>query len=493
MIKKLSFLSPTFFLLLSAVLAVILRLPSLFDPYWYVDEGVYLTGGQIIRKGLTLYRDFYDNKPPLIYFAAALAPDQFWWRLLGIVLALCAVYLFYRLAKLLLKNSRAVSVATVLFSLLWNLPYLEGHTVNAEHFFVPLGFLALLFALKKTGHLSRDLIFSGILFSLGFLFKFHSFFDLLSLAYFWLLLREPKLSFSYLFTTVKNLLLIGLGFAVPLILSVVYFFFRGELAGYWKAAFAGNFDYAVRWRPILPSFLMALGAETMKGRLLILAIILVGLFFLRKKFSPSALFISVWLLFNLFGTLLSGREYPHYLLTSVPPTVLLLSLLFFGLWRERGLALSFIGLVIGSILAFHFYFYPSLSYYSNFISLVRGQESRFTYAQNNFGWTTGRNLQIADYIKQRTVKTDRIFILSDQPHLYALTDRIPGVPYLFIFQMNDLHREEVAMKTLQENPPKMIVTFADEPRTLPGFTDLLASRYQLSTSINDAIVYELTD
>lgn len=493
MAKKFLSVSPLFYLVISLILSIVLRIPSLFDPYWYVDEGVYLTGGQIIRKGLTLYRDLYDNKPPLIYFSAALTPNQFWWHLLGIIAALCAVYLFYRLAKLLLKNSRAVSVATVLFSLLWNLPFLEGHTVNAEHFFVPLGFLALLLALRKNNHLFRDLIFSGILFGLGFLFKFHSFFDLLSLAFFWLLLREPKLSLSYFFTTVKNLLLIGLGFSVPLVLSVVYFFFRGELIGYWEAAFTGNFDYAVRWRPVLPSFLMILEAETMKGRFIILVALLAVLFFLRKKFSPAVLFISVWLLFNLFGTLLSGRGYPHYLLTSVPAAVLFLGLFIFGLWRERGLALGFTGLVIGSILAFHFYFYPSLSYYSNFISLVRGQESWSTYAQNNFGWTTGRNLEIADYIKQRTEATDRIFILSDQPHLYALTDRVPGVPYLFIFQMNDLHREEVVMRTLQENPPKMIVIFADEPRTLPGFNELLSLRYQFSTSIYNAMVYELTD
>lgn len=491
MIKKIAFLNPPLFLVLSTILAIVLRLPSLFDPYWYVDEGVYLTGGQLIRKGLTLYQDLYDNKPPLIHFAAALTPGQFWWRLLGIFLAICAVYFFYRLAKLLLKNSRAVSVATVLFSLLWSLPYLEGHTVNAEHFFVPLGFLALLLALRKTNHLFRDLVISGLLFSLGFLFKFHSFFDLLSLAFFWLLLRESRPSFSYLFTTVRNLLLIGAGFAIPLILSVIYFFSRGQLTGYWEAAFTSNFDYTVRWRPELPSFLMCLGVETMKGRSIILAVLLIVLFILRKNLSPTTLFISVWLLFNLFGTLLSGRGYPHYLLTSVPALVLLVSLLIFGLWRERGLALAFLGLVAGSILAFHFYFYPALSYYSNFISFARGQEDWSAYARNGFGWPAGRNIKIASYIKERTAATDRIFILSDQPHLYALTDRIPAVPYLFIFQMNDLHREEEVMRTLRGNPPKIVVTFADESRTLPGFNEWLTSRYQLSNSINDAVIYQL--
>ena len=50
------------FIILAVV--VLLRVPSLFEPYWYGDEGIYLTVGRSLRHGLALYRDVHDNKPP---------------------------------------------------------------------------------------------------------------------------------------------------------------------------------------------------------------------------------------------------------------------------------------------------------------------------------------------------------------------------------------------------------------------------------------------
>ncbi len=65
--QKAFFLQLNPFLLIIILLMILLRIPSLFEPYWYGDEGIYLTLGQAIRKGLLLYRDIHDNKPPLLY------------------------------------------------------------------------------------------------------------------------------------------------------------------------------------------------------------------------------------------------------------------------------------------------------------------------------------------------------------------------------------------------------------------------------------------
>ena len=53
--------------------SVLLRIPSWFEPYWYGDEGIYLTIGQALRKGVILYSQIHDNKPPLLYMMAAVA------------------------------------------------------------------------------------------------------------------------------------------------------------------------------------------------------------------------------------------------------------------------------------------------------------------------------------------------------------------------------------------------------------------------------------
>ena len=44
---------------------VILRIPSLIEPYWYGDEGIYQVVGHAINSGEILYKDIWDNKPPL--------------------------------------------------------------------------------------------------------------------------------------------------------------------------------------------------------------------------------------------------------------------------------------------------------------------------------------------------------------------------------------------------------------------------------------------
>lgn len=77
---------------------IILRLPSLFEPYWYGDEGIYLVLGQAIRKGLTLYSQIHDNKPPTLYYLAAIARTVFGFRLLLAVFMVPTIYYFYRLS-----------------------------------------------------------------------------------------------------------------------------------------------------------------------------------------------------------------------------------------------------------------------------------------------------------------------------------------------------------------------------------------------------------
>src|SRR6266702_1389868 len=50
-----------------------LRLPSLIEPYWYGDEGIYEVVGKAMNQGHLLYRDIWDNKPPLLYVMYALS------------------------------------------------------------------------------------------------------------------------------------------------------------------------------------------------------------------------------------------------------------------------------------------------------------------------------------------------------------------------------------------------------------------------------------
>src|SRR4030067_1377709 len=94
---------------LVAVFAVviILRIPSFFEPFSYGDEMIYLTLGEGVRQGMTLYKDIHDNKPPLLYLTAAVAGNVFWFKAILAFWNIITIVFFWHLAKALFtKNER---------------------------------------------------------------------------------------------------------------------------------------------------------------------------------------------------------------------------------------------------------------------------------------------------------------------------------------------------------------------------------------------------
>src|SRR4030066_557978 len=86
-------------------LVFILRIPSFFEPYYYGDEMVYMTLGQGVSQSVTLYKDIYDNKPPLLYLAAAVAGSLFWFKVILTFWNLITIVFFYKLAKFLFEKN----------------------------------------------------------------------------------------------------------------------------------------------------------------------------------------------------------------------------------------------------------------------------------------------------------------------------------------------------------------------------------------------------
>src|SRR4030042_3680736 len=114
---------------------LLLRLPLLFEPFTYADEGIYLTLGQALKKGLVLYRDIHDNKPPLLYLLAALTGSFSLYRLVYFLWGLATIFVFHRLASILFpKSQKAVIASTSFFAILTSLPMFEGNVANAENF-----------------------------------------------------------------------------------------------------------------------------------------------------------------------------------------------------------------------------------------------------------------------------------------------------------------------------------------------------------------------
>jgi len=443
-------------------LILVLRFPSLFEPCWYGDEGIYLTLGQGVRQGQILYRDIHDNKPPLLYLLAAVAGNVFWFRFILLLWMLVTTFLFFKLVEEFFPKKKWLqSLLTITFVILTSIPTFEGNIANAEIFFVGL-IIAGFWAFLKKKH-----FWAGFLLSLSFLFKSPPLFDFGALLIFSLLTAFNQKDLRGSFKKVI-LPMVG-GFLLPLFATIIYYSSKEALPYYLKSAFLLNLPYLSSWGSSQKSIL----ANGLFQRGLILLFFLALVFWRRKKllYRPITLLASLWLSLALFGALLSGRPYPHYLIQVFAPFLVLLGALttnFPSLVKYRRLFILAlpIFLIPLAFWVYNFYTYPTLDYYQSFAQFVLGQKNQDKY----YCWfdsRVGRNYQLARFIRDTVPENERIFIWGNEPCVYALSRRLPVGRYTVAYHIIDFDGYEETMEVMKSNRPLLVVippfdhTFSD--------------------------------
>src|SRR3990167_10384502 len=121
-------------------LIFLLRLPSLFEPYWYGDEGIFAAVGRNLNHGGVLYQTAWDNKPPMIYLTYAaifklFGVSMFWLRLVTLALVLATAVVIYEIARQVFGKNRAL-LATIIFGVLTSLRIIEGNLALTEIFMI---------------------------------------------------------------------------------------------------------------------------------------------------------------------------------------------------------------------------------------------------------------------------------------------------------------------------------------------------------------------
>lgn len=484
-------------LILILAVHTFLRIPNLFEPYWYGDEGIYLTIGTALRQGRHLYADIVDHKTPLIYYFA-MVPNQLWFRILNLTWMTGSIVLFYAIARKLLSNRYVVYAVTALFMLLTSLPALEGHIPNGELFvigWVCLGvwllfqseFVEHLLAREKTKAIlrpqlqKRDLrlfFLSGLAFSGGILTKVPAVFDAGGVALGVALLMSWPLNFKKMLhqarQTVSIWVLLSIGILIPILLSIVYYFLRGTLAAYIDFGLLYNFRYAGSWSlPPMPKILQF--GFSLPGKGMILIAMTVFLFLGRKHIQPKVRLVAIWTVAALFGALLSSRPYPHYLLQVIPPLVLLFGVLVEGHRQKRtllewGAMLTPIGLLFASLLLLQFKGYEIGKYYREFGKYLTKQSTRQEYFQS-FSHLMDDTYAAAEIL--RTTDEEVTFIYGNNPMLYALSHKRPIGRFIVNFHIRDFRGAfDETYALLAEQPPEFVVMMKDDDvsgNSIPAF------------------------
>jgi 4-amino-4-deoxy-L-arabinose transferase-like glycosyltransferase len=447
---------------------------------------IYLTLGEGIRQGLTLYKEVYDNKPPFLYLIAAAAGNVFWFKAILAFWNVLTIILFWKLAQALFpKKEKLQKVATSIFALLTTLPLLEGNIANAEIFMILPVITAFLILFTKTQNF-RNVFISGVLFGAATLFKVPAAFDMPVIIAFWLISKGINKEMLR-----KSAYLI-LGFLAPILLSVIWYFLAGAGGEYVKAILLQNIGYLASWRPedVAKPFLVRNLPLIIRG-----AIVFVGgaLLFLKKgRLSDRFIFLTLWLLFGLFAVTLSERPYPHYLIQIVPEVAFLFALLIAEKSLEQSLVIIPLFLAILTPVYYRFWYYSTSAYYARFLKFAFRQVDKETYFAL-FGQRVPTHYKIADFVSALTKKDEKIFVWGpDASAIYALTRRFPPTKYVADYHINDFSTKKDELAKLSSNPPKYIIILPDAQ----GFAELiplLRKNYLLISEIEGAEIWRLSN
>lgn len=457
-------------------LFIILRIPSLIEPHWYGDEGIYQVVGRAMLDGRILYQQIWDNKPPLLYIIyASVNGDLFAVKALSLVSGLISVIVFFLLSKKLFKRPTTYIFSTFIFAILFGSPLLEGNIANAENFMLlPIilaGYFVYLFSESKK---KAYLLLSGLLISLAILTKIVAIFDFAAFSLFILLSQNTNLKkINY-----RPVLLLMASIAPGIIVCLLYFISVGAVSDFYHAVFLQNVNYV----GVENKFIFPMG--TLMVKTLILLIFIFVIIYNHSKLSKKTLFIFLWVLFGIYSAFFSDRPYTHYLLMLLPQFALLVGH-FIEVRKLRMYSVLAI-LAIIFIANFHFELYKkTIKYYLNFVTLITNNQEITKY-EAFFDGNTPRDYSIASFINTNVAEDESIFLWSNSPQIYALSNKLPIGKYVVAYHISFYKNADIiTKKQIEEYKPKFIIQTAVEP-----LVKEMLSSYKLRYIMEGAMIYE---
>lgn len=466
------------FFLLGVGLYIIIRFPVWFYPV-DSDHWIFQAIGQhwINGKGL-LYVDFWDHKPPGIFLINGIisvftGSDLFLFRAALTVLNIAEIYLFYVLLRKLKRFGEYPLVLTAVYALVRNFSQIASSGNNTENFGVILiliSYIQFINFLEQPK--ARFLLLIGICFGLIFWLKANMI--LLFLPMLCLIIWRLFVIYKASKSLGESLKLFTILFAPLILISLVIIGYFGKF-GYLQELWIGSFGYSAKYVQV--SFRGALSGTKVFLAILspLLAILIMPIFgwyqkIKAKQLTPLEIFIVVSSLVSMVYLGISGTYYPYYLLICLP---ILLIWVAIGHMNLSGLLkkLSTAVICLGLLISFGISYKQPLNYFTGSVS---SQQAEY--------------YQIAEYIKSKTNKDDRIFTYIYGASLYGLSERLPATKYMSASFMLLDYREKLGfginttvLSDLKRTQPKLIVMFKDKnPKTSLYATNYPIQEFLLS-------------
>lgn len=463
------------FLLIACLLFTLLRIPSLIEPNWYGDEGIYQVAGRALNDGRVLYRDIWDNKPPILYIIYAFSFGNLYLaKLYSLIAGLLSVIFFFLLSLQIFKKETFASIATTVFVVLFGFPVIEGNVANAENFML-LPIIAAAYLLYRYSRSSErwPYIVAGILLSIAAMTKIVAVFDMLAFIVFLLILNWENRK-----KAISRILMLGGSFVTIPLLFCLYFIINGAFTDFLNGVIFQNISYVgEQYGAANPTVILLFKS-------LLIVIVSSILFFLRKRITAATLFVYLWVAFGSFSAFFSDRPYTHYLIVLLPGFSLLAASLIRG--KKERIVSAVIIVVILLFSYYHFHVYrKNIAYYDNFVQFAFGSRSVDSY-QSFFDRNTPRDYKIANFIRSEISNDQTVFLLSDSAQIYALSDRLPIGKYIVAYHiMYYKDADTMTMEQINNFQPQYIIKTVNSNKL-----DKFLTSYELKYIMDGAKIYE---
>lgn len=470
----------TYFLIIASFIFFLLRLPSLFEPYWYGDEGIYEVIGNGLRHGRLLYTTIWDNKPPLLYYIFAFfSGNQDAVRAFSLIVGIATFITFFFVAQKLFNTEKAQFIATGIFGFLFATPILEGNIANAENFMLLPILLSALIILKiifhthhkPSVHSYKPLVLSGFLLGFAFLLKVVAVFDFA--AFFIFLFFATYHNVKHIRNQIPLLASFLGGFGIPIAWTFLWFLVHGRIKDFIVSAFLSNVGYVNYGNTfIIPQGLLII-------KVLLLGACIIFLFKKRHIISLQSIFILLWLAFSIFNALFSQRGYTHYLLVILSSFSLGIGYIMYNKKFIRPIIAFLVLVGIIELISLGYY-------YGNFLMLVAQQKTYRQYIASFDKVATVRDYTLAEYINLHKKSGDSLFVWGDSGQLYGLTHMTPPGKYIVKYHMISSRQSLLeTAQALKKVSPTFVVILPKQ-----GYPPYGLNNYHIVFSINDAYIYE---
>ena len=498
----------------AAALTALWLCASLWFPFGW-DQGFFASVGDVIVRGGMPYRDGWEMKGPLTYYAFAFAQWLFgrhMWSIRIFDLPLLIAGMAALAAVVGRFTSRMVGWWAAIVFALWIGSLTWFHAAQPDGWVASFMILAAapLVARKPS---ATQLAFCGVLIGCATLVKpLYLGFLAAPLMY---IAGQPRPERGSKLALAASVSMAAL---IPPLLAVAWFAYRGALRDlvdvhllYTMRVYSGS--SSARIREMIAGVLRYFLAGTVT---LALPVIVIGAHALWRASRSSALLVITWAMVAVACVAAQGKFYKYHWMPLFPPLVILgavgcytllmaMSEKTVGKSAESLKLLCAVSLSLTAFVVLQLSVVPATSV-AEWLELVAGRigSDRYYASHAAGGYIAGDDMKAARYIRERTQPTDGVAVWGNNALIGFLSGR-PN-PTRFVYAMplteggprspRDTYRREY-MSALLKNPPAYFVVgvpwgspHKDQVlHDFPELETLLHERYSMETQVGGLDLY----